>query len=306
MSTAAFSSISSTRSSSSVLLSVHPENIVIVASPNGNHHSKHNSSGESQNQQPFNEAFLQLDNVTFKPVLFRIRTTAPKRYVVKPSKGVILPSASQVIQVTLVEKVETAAAACKDNFRLEYTVQHETDVIPSVDAIPDIIASRAKEERVKRDVTCVVRPPLPSAQFGDSLTEPSAQQQQQQQTPPPSAASAIGKVSSSSTTAPANTAADVQLAKETIVERTVTQKTDATTAEASKQEGIAADAKPASKNDTAARVEDIMKPKPLSSSKTSAAPIVANSTAVGTANQNVLLYAIIGILVLIIAYLVQK
>ncbi|KAK6726628.1 hypothetical protein RB195_004761 [Necator americanus] len=55
-------------------------------------------------QGPFTDivnAHLQLKNPTEKPVCFKVKTTAPKQYCVRPNSGVLPPSSSKTITVML-------------------------------------------------------------------------------------------------------------------------------------------------------------------------------------------------------------
>ncbi|KIH47993.1 MSP domain protein [Ancylostoma duodenale] len=46
-------------------------------------------------------AHLQLKNPTERPVCFKVKTTAPKQYCVRPNSGVLPPSSSKTITVML-------------------------------------------------------------------------------------------------------------------------------------------------------------------------------------------------------------
>lgn len=105
---------------------------------------------------------LQLTNVSFKPLLFRIRTTAPHRYVVKPTKGVVQPNKTETISIHLADTAGADAAASPDmtltdEFAIIYSEQADTDVIaPKAANVPDIIKARAKSDLSKRNVKSVV------------------------------------------------------------------------------------------------------------------------------------------------------
>lgn len=124
--------------SAAVQLAIHPDALHIVA-----------GSGSPE------VTSLQLNNISFTPVLFRLKTTAPKRYVVKPSKGIIQPNGIQFITISLHEKMTEST---RDEFRLEYSALRESDSVSSTgDNIPDILAARDKSSKWKRDISMHVR-----------------------------------------------------------------------------------------------------------------------------------------------------
>ncbi|RNE96197.1 uncharacterized protein Tco025E_09788 [Trypanosoma conorhini] len=92
------------------------------------------------------EFVVQLTNVSFETVLFRMLTTNPLRYSVTPTKGVIKPNASIRVTVMLnrsrLEEEEEALGGF-DDFRVQYCVIGPNDVIePSCANVPDIIKAR--------------------------------------------------------------------------------------------------------------------------------------------------------------------
>ncbi|ORC84297.1 uncharacterized protein TM35_000461160 [Trypanosoma theileri] len=96
------------------------------------------------------ECVLQVSNVSFETVLFRLLTTCPERYLVKPTKGVIKPNASITATIVLNPAAvnEGDADVKHDDFRLEYCVMRPNDVIgPRCTNVPTIIKSRKEEDR---------------------------------------------------------------------------------------------------------------------------------------------------------------
>ncbi|CAG9463919.1 unnamed protein product [Pedinophyceae sp. YPF-701] len=52
----------------------------------------------------YSSTFLTLNNPTSKFVAFKIKTTSPKRYCVKPSSGLLKPQQTQEVQISLLGK----------------------------------------------------------------------------------------------------------------------------------------------------------------------------------------------------------
>ncbi|XAR70527.1 hypothetical protein NMG60_11027404 [Bertholletia excelsa] len=78
---------------------------------------------------------LKIANKTEKYVAFKVKTTSPKKYFVRPKTGVIQPWDSSVIRVTLRPQEEyPPGMQCKDKFLLQCTIvtpQAEVDDLPA-------------------------------------------------------------------------------------------------------------------------------------------------------------------------------
>jgi len=74
-------------------------------------------------QPPYNRVItnsLQLQNPTSKCVAFKVKTTAPKRYCVRPNTGVVLPGTCIEIQVVLnALKENSSEPKTKDKFQIQ-------------------------------------------------------------------------------------------------------------------------------------------------------------------------------------------
>ena len=98
---------------------------------------------------------IQLSNISFAPVMFQMRTTAPDRYLVKPSKGIISPNMTECICVSLRSAVEESST---DDFRIDYCALPADAVVSSRCAnVPDLIRSVPKSERLHKIVKCTVQ-----------------------------------------------------------------------------------------------------------------------------------------------------
>ncbi|PSS35964.1 Vesicle-associated protein 1-2, N-terminally processed like [Actinidia chinensis var. chinensis] len=68
---------------------------------------------------------LQLSNKTDKYVAFKVKTTNPKKYCVRPNTGVVLPfSTCDVIVTMQAQKEAPPDMQCKDKFLLQSAVAH--------------------------------------------------------------------------------------------------------------------------------------------------------------------------------------
>ncbi|EAN99904.1 hypothetical protein C3747_3g105 [Trypanosoma cruzi] len=117
-----------------------PTNAALIVSP------------EKFNIVPYvkEEFVVQITNVSFDTVLFRMLTTNPLRYLVKPRKGVIKPNASISLTVMLNRSNlnEEEIHEEYDDFRIEYCVIGPNDVIePHCANVSDIVKARKVEDK---------------------------------------------------------------------------------------------------------------------------------------------------------------
>ena len=75
-------------------------------------------------QQPFTQAVkqqLKLSNTGTTPIAFKVKTTAPKQYVVRPNSGKILPGGFMEVVVILqpIKEAIPADVKCKDKFLIQ-------------------------------------------------------------------------------------------------------------------------------------------------------------------------------------------
>ncbi|RHW67652.1 MSP (Major sperm protein) domain containing protein [Trypanosoma brucei equiperdum] len=98
------------------------------------------------------ECLVQITNISFEKVLFRMLTTTPERYLVKPTKGVIEPSASASVLITLSPTTargeDVSDVNATDDFRLEYCLQEPEDCIePRCTNVPALIKEKKQQDR---------------------------------------------------------------------------------------------------------------------------------------------------------------
>ncbi len=78
---------------------------------------------------------LSLHNPTQDRIAFKVKTTSPKKYCVRPSSGFVEPSSSRDVQVIMqAQKEFTGQGECKDKFLVQY-----------VFAAPDVTEAHAGE-----------------------------------------------------------------------------------------------------------------------------------------------------------------
>lgn len=91
---------------------------------------------------------IELTNVGFQPVIYRVLTTAPQRYLVKGTKGVIKASATARVTVTLNTRhlrdmESTNTAGVRDDFRVDYALLGEKDVVEPRNAnVPNLLRDK--------------------------------------------------------------------------------------------------------------------------------------------------------------------
>eukprot|EP00270_Netrium_digitus_P021266 TRINITY_DN900_c0_g1_i2.p1 TRINITY_DN900_c0_g1~~TRINITY_DN900_c0_g1_i2.p1 ORF type:complete len:224 (-),score=43.76 TRINITY_DN900_c0_g1_i2:360-1031(-) len=77
---------------------------------------------------------LRLVNVTSDPVAFKVKTTAPKQYCVRPNTGIIPPSSSFEVTVTMqAQKEAPPDMQCKDKFLVQSVIVPEGVATPDQD-----------------------------------------------------------------------------------------------------------------------------------------------------------------------------
>ncbi|CAN0842617.1 Vesicle-associated protein 2-1 [Linum grandiflorum] len=116
---------------------------------------------------------LKVVNNTERHVAFKVKTTSPKKYFVRPNTGVIQPWDSCVIRVTLQAQRESPPdMQCKDKFLLlSTTVPQHTDV----DELPPDTFTKDSNGRTVEECKLRVLYIPPSAQGNgedDALTSP--------------------------------------------------------------------------------------------------------------------------------------
>lgn len=119
-------------------------------------------------------ATININNAEDKRLAFKIKTTAPKKYVVRPSSGVVDPKSSISIQVIMQAQKEYPAdfQNCKDKFMVQTTALGEDEAI-TADTFNKDTRSALREHRLKVVMEGPAAPPSPVPEANEG-EEPSA------------------------------------------------------------------------------------------------------------------------------------
>uniref|UniRef100_A0A7N0UY09 MSP domain-containing protein n=1 Tax=Kalanchoe fedtschenkoi TaxID=63787 RepID=A0A7N0UY09_KALFE len=117
---------------------------------------------------------LQLSNKTDKFVAFKVKTTSPKKYCVRPNSGIVLPRTSCSVTVTMqAQKEAPPGMECKDKFLLQCALA------PEGAAAKDITSEMFTKEEGKvveefklRVVYIPATPPSPVPEGSDEGNSP--------------------------------------------------------------------------------------------------------------------------------------
>ncbi|BDA48159.1 Vesicle-associated protein 1-2 [Coccomyxa sp. Obi] len=118
---------------------------------------------------------LSLHNPGQEKVAFKVKTTSPKKYCVRPSSGVVEPGATKDVQVIMQAQREypPTLADCKDKFLVQ-TVKVSTKV---TEITPDLFdganASNIKQSKLRVVLVGPPKPPSPVPEGVEEETAPS-------------------------------------------------------------------------------------------------------------------------------------
>ncbi|KAL2491319.1 Vesicle-associated protein 1-1 [Abeliophyllum distichum] len=116
---------------------------------------------------------LQLTNTSDNSVAFKVKTTNPKKYCVRPNTGVVLPHSTCDVTVTMqAQKEAPSDLPCKDKFLLQ-------SVVVSAGATKDITPDMFNKESGNRVEECKLRvsyvpPPQPPSPVREGSEEGSS------------------------------------------------------------------------------------------------------------------------------------
>ncbi|EXJ68597.1 uncharacterized protein A1O5_08391 [Cladophialophora psammophila CBS 110553] len=107
-------------------------------------------------RRPFNREvteILKLTNGNTQPVAFKVKTTAPKQYCVRPNSGIIAPNESVDVQVLLQAMKEEPPldAKCRDKFLVQ-SVLTSADQDPNVTTLWQTVEKTAKNTIQERKI----------------------------------------------------------------------------------------------------------------------------------------------------------
>ncbi|GAB4818421.1 hypothetical protein N2152v2_005467 [Parachlorella kessleri] len=116
---------------------------------------------------------LTLQNPTDERVAFKVKTTSPKKYCVRPSSGIVEPSSSKEVQVIMQAQRDYPAsfADCKDKFLIQ-CVKTSSD---AADVTPEMFDStKVKDIRQSKLRVVLVGPPKPPSPVPEGNEEPAS------------------------------------------------------------------------------------------------------------------------------------
>ncbi|KDN35677.1 VAMP-associated protein [Tilletiaria anomala UBC 951] len=104
---------------------------------------------------------LQVSNPNNQPVAFKVKTTAPKQYCVRPNSGRIEPGERIEVQVLLqpMKEEPPMSAKCRDKFLVQSAIiTPERETVPLTD-IWSIIEKEDKSQIHEQKIRCAFLPP---------------------------------------------------------------------------------------------------------------------------------------------------
>ncbi|XP_074272901.1 vesicle-associated protein 1-3-like [Silene latifolia] len=117
---------------------------------------------------------MQLTNKTDRHVAFKVKTTNPKKYCVRPNTGVVVPGGTCDVTVTMqAQKESPPDMQCKDKFLVQSATA--PDGISSKDITPDMFnkeEGRVVEEFKLRVIYIPANPPSPVPEESEEGSPP--------------------------------------------------------------------------------------------------------------------------------------
>jgi len=97
---------------------------------------------------------LTLENSSDKYVAFKIKTTAPKSYLVRPSAGVVDPNGNQEVQIILQPLTTAPSEQCQDRFLVQACMVESAQTL-SREAWTELQKDQVQDQRlsVQMDIT---------------------------------------------------------------------------------------------------------------------------------------------------------
>ncbi|KAF8413005.1 hypothetical protein HHK36_000977 [Tetracentron sinense] len=121
---------------------------------------------------------LQLTNKTDQYVAFKVKTTNPKNYCVRPNTGIVLPGTTCDVTVTMqAQKEAPPDMQCKDKFLLQSVAAHSGAT--TEDITPEMFnkeVGKTIEEFKFRVVYIPANPPLPGPEGSEEGSSPNGNQ----------------------------------------------------------------------------------------------------------------------------------
>ncbi|KAK8570477.1 hypothetical protein V6N13_003154 [Hibiscus sabdariffa] len=116
---------------------------------------------------------MQLTNRTEKYVAFKVKTTNPKKYCVRPNSGIVLPGSSCNVSVTMQAQKEAPPDQCRDKFLVQSVIA--PDGSTNKDITPEMFNKedgRVVKEFKMRVIYIPANPPSPVPEGSEEGTPP--------------------------------------------------------------------------------------------------------------------------------------
>ncbi|XWS35660.1 hypothetical protein CRYUN_Cryun20dG0015700 [Craigia yunnanensis] len=118
---------------------------------------------------------VQLVNKTEKYIAFKVKTTNPKKYCVRPNSGIVLPGSTCNVTVTMQAQKAAPPEQCRDKFLIQSVVAPDgatyKDITPEMFNKMD---GRVVEEFKLRVIYIPANPPSPIPEGSEEGTPPRA------------------------------------------------------------------------------------------------------------------------------------
>lgn len=106
---------------------------------------------------------LSLNNPTDDRIAFKVKTTNPKKYCVRPSSGVVEPGTTRDVQVIMQAQREYPAnmADCKDKFLVQWSTLPPNVQEVTADIFDTTINRDVRQARLRVNLVAPPKPPSP-------------------------------------------------------------------------------------------------------------------------------------------------
>lgn len=106
---------------------------------------------------------LSLQNPSDYRVAFKVKTTSPKKYCVRPSSGIVEPGATKDIQVIMQPQREAppSLADCKDKFLVQSVIMEGTEIDVTPEMFDPTRGSKIKQSKLRVVLIGPAKPPSP-------------------------------------------------------------------------------------------------------------------------------------------------
>lgn len=113
---------------------------------------------------------MQLTNTTGDRVAFKVKTTSPKKYCVRPSSGIIEPNGVKEVQVILQSQREppVSYADCRDKFLVQCIKVDASVTEVSSELFDPAKAKEMKQTKLKVVMIPPAKPPSPVPEGNES------------------------------------------------------------------------------------------------------------------------------------------